>query len=366
MSEGFTEEHEEMRRYVRQWFDERAPVEVVRGLMETEAGWDRGQWSELGELGWLGMAIDEDMGGAGLGFMEMAVVAEESGRSLFPSPFLATVVMGGALVGALGSEAQKETLYPDLVAGNTTLAVAVDPAARPAVSATESEDGWRLNGEARFVLGGHTADRVLVEADTSAGSRLFLVDGADAGLKTEQLSVLDLTGPQADLTFAGVLAEPFGEPGPSFEAAREEMAIRAIGALTMEQVGGAQACLEMSVDYAKNRHQFGRPIGSFQAIKHMCADMLVEVESARSAAYHLAWAIDHDPDEARIAAPLAKAYCADAYYRAAAATIQIHGGIGFTWEHHAHLHLKRAKTGQLLFGDSTWHRGRLADRLGIG
>lgn len=366
MSEGFTDEHEEIRRYVRQWLDERAPVEVVRELMETEAGWDAGHWSELGELGWLGMAVDEEMGGAGLGFMELAVVAEEMGRTLFPSPFLSTVVMGSTVVADLGTEDQTGALLSEVAGGKMTLAVAVDPAARPTVAATESDDGWRLNGEARFVLGGHTADQVLVEADAGSGARLFLVDAGGAGVKSERLSVLDLTRPQAALTFADVPAEPLGEAGPSFEAAREEMTIRAIGALAMEQVGGAQACLDMSVDYAKDRHQFGRPIGSFQAIKHMCADMLVEVESARSAAYHLAWAIDHDPDEARIAAPLAKAYCADAYYRAAAATIQIHGGIGFTWEHHAHLHLKRAKTGQLLLGDSASHRGRLADRLGIG
>jgi alkylation response protein AidB-like acyl-CoA dehydrogenase len=366
MSGAFTAEHEEIRRYVRQWLDERASIDVVRDLMETEAGSDPGHWAELAELGWLGMAVDEELGGAGQGFMEMAVVAEEMGRSLFPSPFLSTVVMGSTLVAAIGTGEQKQALLPEIATGRRRLAVAIDPAARPSVSATESAGSWILEGVARFVLDGHTADLVLVEAGTALGPRVFVVESGAQGFRAERLSVLDPTRPQADLTFSGVPARLLGDPEVSPEPAREEMLIRAIGALVMEQVGGAQACLDMSVEYAKNRHQFGRPIGSFQAIKHMCADMLVEVESARSAAYHLAWAIDHDPDEARIAAPIAKAYCADTYYRTAASTIQIHGGIGFTWEHDAHLHLKRAKSGQLFLGDSVAHRAVLADRLGIG
>jgi alkylation response protein AidB-like acyl-CoA dehydrogenase len=364
MSGAFTDEHEEIRRYVRQWLDERAPIDVVRDLMETAAGSDPGHWTELAELGWLGMAIDEELGGAGQGFMEMAVVAEEMGRSLFPSPFLSTVVMGSTLVAAIGTSDQKLALLPEIAAGRQRLAVAVDPAGRQSVTGTESNGMWSLDGGAEFVLDGHTADLAVIEAETGLGRRLFLVESESYG--TERLSVLDPTRPQAHLTFSEAPARLLGDPDVSPESAREEMLVRAIGALALEQVGGAQACLDMSVEYAKNRHQFGRPIGSFQAIKHMCADMLVEVESARSAAYHLAWAIDHDPNEARIAAPLAKAYCADTYYRTAASTIQIHGGIGFTWEHHAHLHLKRAKSGQLLLGDSASYRARLADRLGIG
>ncbi|HSJ36073.1 MAG TPA: acyl-CoA dehydrogenase family protein [Acidimicrobiia bacterium] len=366
MSGAFTDEHEEIRRYVRQWLDERAPIDVVRKTMETEAGFNPSLWSDLGELGWLGMALDEDFGGGGLGFMELAVVAEEMGRTLFPSPFLSTVVIGAGLVAGVATKEQSRSILPDVAGGALRLAAAVAPAARVSVAGTEVDGGWRLTGEAGFVLDGHTADLLIVEAGVAGESRLFLVEMGAEGLEARPDSVLDLTRPMARVSVEGTPARPLGEGDEDVEAAREEMVVRAVGALAMEQVGGAQACLDLSVEYAKDRHQFGRPIGSFQAVKHMCADMLVEVESARSAAYHLAWAIDHDPGEARIAAPLAKAYCADAYYRAAASTIQIHGGIGFTWEHHAHLHLKRAKSGQLLFGDSVYHRTRLADRLGIG
>lgn len=366
MSRAFTDEHDEIRRYVRQWLDERAPIDVVRESMETEAGFNHSLWSELGELGWLGMALDEDLGGGGLGFMELAVVAEEMGRTLFPSPYLSTVVIGAGLVAGVATEEQCRSILPDVAGGALRLAVAVAPAARVSVAGIEVDGGWRLTGEAGFVLDGHTADLLIVEADIAGKSRLFLVEVGAEGLEARPDSVLDLTRPMAQVSFEGTSARPLGDGDEDVETARQQMVVRAIGALAMEQVGGAQACLDMSVEYAKDRHQFGRPIGSFQAIKHMCADMLVEVESARSAAYHLAWAIDDDPEEARIAAPLAKAYCADTYYRTAASTIQIHGGIGFTWEHHAHLHLKRAKSGQLLFGDSAYHRARLADRIGIG
>jgi alkylation response protein AidB-like acyl-CoA dehydrogenase len=364
MTRPFTEEHGEIRRYVRSWLDDRAPLTEVRRIMETESGFDPALWSELGELGWLGMAVAEEYGGSGLGFMEVAVVAEEMGRTLFPSPFLATVAMGATLVATSGTETQRQAILPEVVAGALKLGVAVEPAARVAVAAVEAGDGWLLEGPARFVLDGHTADLLVVEATTGDGPRLFLVQDQD-GVRRERLSVLDLTRPQAHLDFAGARASLLGDPGDPIDRGRTEMGLWAIGALSMEQVGGARACLEMAVEYARERHQFGRPIGSFQAIKHMCADMLVEVESATSAAHHLAGAIGHDPEETAVAAPLAKAYCADAYYRTAATAIQVFGGIGFTWEHHAHLHLKRAKSGQLLLGSSGHYRRRLAERLGI-
>ncbi|CAN5763569.1 acyl-CoA dehydrogenase family protein [soil metagenome] len=370
MSVSFTGEQDELRGYVRQWLDARAPFEVVRRIMETEAGHDRSHWQELGELGWLGIPIDEEFGGAGSGFMELAVVAEEMGRSLYPSPFLSTIVLGSAIVGAAGTDDQKEHLLGAVAAGRRTLALAVaepgggwDIATVTAVAGRQG-DGWVIDGTKEPVLDGHTADTLIVSATHDDGVSLFVVDGDADGVTRTRLDPMDLTRPLASVRFDGAQAAALG-PGGGAGGVLAAAFDRAVAALAMEQVGGAQACLDMAVAYAKERHQFGRAIGSFQAIKHMCADMLVAVESAKSAAYRLAWAIDNDPTEVAVLAPLAKSYASDAYFQCASDTIQIHGGIGFTWEHDAHLYFKRAKSSQLLFGDSTYHRAILADRLGV-
>ena len=348
----------ELRRYVRQWLEERAPLDEVRRIMETPEGYDSAMWKELGELGWLAMAIPEEFGGAGYGFGEVAVLAEEMGRMLFPSPFLGSAVMAATLVESLGSESQKSELLGGIARGERCLAVV---RGEQLVSAERDGPGWTLTGTVRFVLDGHAADTLLVSTDHG----VFVVDGEARGVRRERLDVMDLTRPQARLDLTDTPAEPLGDQELDPAAALEAMNYRAVAALAMEQVGGTQACLDMSVAYAKDRHQFGRPIGSFQAIKHMCADMLMGLESARSAAYHLASAIDEDPGEVPLAAPMAKSYCSEAYFRAAADTIQIHGGIGFTWEHSAHLYLKRAKSSQLLFGGGQRHREELARRVSL-
>lgn len=360
MTVAFTDEQEELRRYARRWLDERADMEAVRRIMETPEGFDSDHWKELAELGWLGIAIPERYGGAGYGFSELAVLAEEMGRSLFPSPFLATVVVGAALIEMLGDESQRSEILGGIARGSARLAVAAAPFARVDVAAQPDGEAWRLTGTADFVLDGHTADMLVVEAVAEGNRRLFLVPAGD--VIAQPLSVMDLTRPQAQIRLEGASATSLGsDPAEAISQA----ALRAVAALAMEQVGGAQACLDMSVEYAKSRHQFGRPIGSFQAIKHMCADMLVAVESSRSVAYHLAGVIDTDPEEAAVSASLAKSFCSETYFRAAADTIQIHGGIGFTWEHHAHLYLKRAKSSGLLFGDPASHRRTLAARIGL-
>ncbi len=366
---SFTADQEELRRYARQWLDDKAPLTEVRRIMETDTGFDAALWKEMGELGWLGMAVAEEHDGAGYGFTELAVLGEEMGRGLFPSPFLSSVVMSAHLVASLGSETQRSEILPAIVRGDRRLTLAwveggewgVDSFA---TQAADEDGAWRLTGAKRFVLDGHTADTIVVAASTAEGVALFLVEGDADGLMRTSLTTMDLTRPLADLELTGVRGELLGTgegSGPALASTID----RAVAFLAMEQVGGAQACLDMSVEYSKNRHQFGRPIGSFQAIKHMCAEMLVEVESARSAAYHLAEAVDADPGEAAIGAALAKAYCSAAYFHAAADTIQIHGGIGFTWEHPAHLYLKRAKSSELLFGDPAEHRERLAALLEI-
>ena len=368
---SFTADQEELRRYARQWLDDKAPLDVVRQTMETDAGFDPALWKEMGELGWLGIAVPEEHGGAGYGFGEVAVLGEEMGRGLFPSPFLSSVVMGTTLVQTLGTPEQVTDLLPPVVRGDNRLSVAlVEAGGRWAAEsfdtrATRSSDGWALTGSKRFVLDGHTADTLLVATSTDTGVALLVVDGDAPGLTRTRLDTMDLTRPLADLEFDGVPAVQLGDGGADAAGALRAMLDRAVGYLAMEQVGAAQACLDMSVEYAKSRHQFGRAIGSFQAIKHMCADMLVAVESAKSAAYHLAAALDEDPAEVSTAAALAKSYCSEAFYQCAADAIQIHGGIGFTWEHDAHLYFKRAKSSELIFGDPVEHRGRLADILGI-
>jgi alkylation response protein AidB-like acyl-CoA dehydrogenase len=232
------------------------------------------------------------------------------------------------------------------------------------LSAARSDGGWVLDGVKMFVLDGHVADLILVAAKAPKGLSLFAVQSDAEGLTSTPLKTMDLTRKQARIELAGVPARLVGEEGAAGAGLAKTLDLAAV-ALAAEQVGGAQRVLDMSVEYAKTRIQFGRPIGSFQAIKHKCADMLLEVESAKSAAYYAGWAAADDSDELPVAASLAKSYCSEAYFHAAAENIQIHGGIGFTWEHDAHLYFKRAKSSELLFGDPAYHREILAQRIGI-
>jgi alkylation response protein AidB-like acyl-CoA dehydrogenase len=232
------------------------------------------------------------------------------------------------------------------------------------MEATQDSGGWVLNGTKMFVLDGHTADLIIVAARTPAGVSVFTVVGDADGLTRTALSTMDQTRKQAKLEFAGTPARLLGSDGEGWDVLSTVLDLAAV-ALAAEEVGGGQKVLEMAVEYAKVRVQFGRPIGSFQAIKHKCADMLLEVESAKSAAYYGMWCAAEMNDELPSVASLAKAYCSEAYFHAAAENIQIHGGIGFTWEHPAHLYFKRAKSSELLFGDPTYHRELLAQRIGI-
>jgi alkylation response protein AidB-like acyl-CoA dehydrogenase len=230
--------------------------------------------------------------------------------------------------------------------------------------ASNGSNGWTLNGSKMFVVDGNTASSIIVAAKTPKGVSLFAVNGDADGLTRTRLTTMDMTRKQSKLEFSATPARLVGEDGAAADVISKTLDRAAI-ALAAEQVGGAQKCLDMAVEYAKNRIQFGRPIGSFQAIKHKCADMLMEVESARSAAYYGGWALADDSDEVPVVASLAKSYCSEAYFHAAAENIQIHGGIGFTWEHDAHLYFKRAKTSELFLGDPSYHRELLATRIGI-
>lgn len=376
MNFTFSDEQELLRETARKWLADRSPSSVVRELMETESGFDQGMWRELGDLGWLGMAIPERYGGAGFGFLEVVVLLEEMGRVLLPAPFFSTVVAAIPTLLAAGSEEQKGELLPAIAAGSVRATLAVsEPNGRWDLSGVETiyrpdGSGFVLNGTKSFVLDGHTADLLIVAARRpgSAGAEgisFFLVP--QTAVASRRLETMDMTRKLAEVRLAdvklGANAMLGAEGGGG--AVVERVLQKAVAGLAAEQVGGAQRCLEMAVDYAKVRVQFGRPIGSFQAIKHKCADMLVQVEGAKSAAYYAGWAAAEDNEELAEVSHIAKSYCSEAYFFCASENIQIHGGIGFTWDHDAHLYFKRAKSSELIFGDPAHHRRLLASLLGL-
>jgi len=368
---AFSDEQEEFRRMVRRFVETHSPESAVREQMETERGYDPAVWSAMAEqLGLQGLIVPDELGGQGFGSVELAIVLEEMGRSLLCAPYFSTVVLAVNTVLESGDGDAAKAILPGIASGETiaTLALA-EPSGRwdeSGIETTAHREGgaWRLSGTKTYVLDGHTADVVLVAARTDAGVSLFRVEGDATGLTRTALSTLDPTRKQARLELDRVEASLVGGDGAGW-AVLGRVLDRAAAALAAEQVGGAQRCLDMSVAYAKDRVQFGRPIGSFQAIKHKCADMLLEVESARSAAYYAAWCASQPDDELPAVASLAKAYCSDAFFHVASENIQIHGGIGFTWEHPAHLYFRRAKSSDLLFGDASYHRELLARRIGV-
>jgi alkylation response protein AidB-like acyl-CoA dehydrogenase len=371
MNFAFTEEQEELRKTVRAFLDAKSSEEAVREQMETDNGYDGSVWSQMGEqMGLQGLHIPEEFGGSGYGYVELGIVLEEMGRSLLCAPFFSTVVLAANTLLHSGDDTAKAAHLPGIASGETIATLAyTEPSGKwdesgITMEATANGDGWSLTGTKMFVLDGHTADLLIVAARTSKGVSLFTVAGDAAGLTRTALSTMDQTRKQAKLEFAGTPATLLGTEGAGWDTLSTVLDLAAVG-LAAEQVGGAQKVLEMAVQYAKDRVQFGRPIGSFQAIKHKCADMLLEVESAKSAAYYGLWCASEMNDELPSVASLAKAYCSEAYFHATAENIQIHGGIGFTWEHPAHLYFKRAKSSELLFGDPTYHRELLAQRIGI-
>ncbi len=371
MNFAFTDEQEQLRDFVRSFLEEKSPESAVREQMDTEQGFDPDVWAQMSEqMGLPALTIPEDYGGQGFTRIEQVVVLEEMGRSLLCAPFFSSAVMAANALMLSGDESAKQAHLPQIASGETrgTLAFTEQNGRwdEPGITmaATADNGAWRLDGVKMYVLDGHTADLLIVAARTSGGVSLFTVDPGAAGLTRTALSTMDQTRKQAKLTFEGVEATLIGEEGQGWRVLEGVLDLASV-ALAAEQVGGAQRCLDMSVEYAKVRVQFGRPIGSFQAIKHKCADMLLEVESAKSAAYYAGWCAAEMNDELPQVASLAKSYCSEAYFHAAAENIQIHGGIGFTWEHPAHLYFKRAKSSELLFGDPTYHRELLAQRIGL-
>jgi alkylation response protein AidB-like acyl-CoA dehydrogenase len=368
---GFSEEQEELRRTMRRYFEAKSPSIEVRRLMDTVDGYDPVVWQQMAsELGLQGITIPEEFGGAGFGYVELVIILEEMGRFLVCAPYFSTVALAANALLLCDDDAAKAAYLPGIASGDVTATLAfTEPNGRwdlDGIEFTAAQSGgeWRLSGEKSYVLDGHSASLILVAARTPGGLSLFAVNGDADGLHKSAQPTLDQTRKLATLEFNDVRGVLVGAEGAAASILEKTLDLAAI-ALAAEQVGGAQRVLDMSVEYAKERIQFGRPIGSFQAIKHKCADMLLEVESAKSAAYYAGWVAAEDTDELPSTASLVKAYCSEAYFHAAAENIQIHGGIGFTWEHDAHLYFKRAKSSELLFGEPDYHRERLVQRIGI-
>lgn len=370
MQFSFTNEQEEFRSVLRRFFEDRSPPTVIRRLMETEAGWERDAWRALNQdLGIGAVHIPEAYGGQGFSFVELGIVLEEMGRALVCAPYFATTALAATAILNAGTETQKRELLPAIGTGETVATLAfTEPNGRwdasgVGLTATAANGRWRLEGTKSFVLDGHTADLIVVLArrpgsQGTDGLSFFTVRGDAAGLTRRPLKVLDPTRKQALLTFGGVEADLLGEEGAAAEPFARTM-VQAAVCLANENAGGAERLRESALEYANLRVQFGRTIASFQSMKHKQADMLVDVELAKSAAYYAASAAAEDDPELPALASLAKASTSEAYMQTAIHTVQIHGGIGFTWDNDTHLWFKRAKSSEVFLGTPAWHRERM-------
>jgi alkylation response protein AidB-like acyl-CoA dehydrogenase len=371
---AFTEEQEELRATARAFLAERSSSERVRAASETEAGFDAETWKRIGgELGWAAVAIPEEHGGLGLGAVELCALLEPMGEALLCAPFFASVCLGAQAVLEAGTAQQRDAWLPAIAAGERTATLAFEgpDGGEPAVAARADGAGWVLSGGVAQVLDGASADLLVVVAHADDGLALFAVPGDAAGLARRALPTLDRTRRLAALELRDVRVPAnarLGGAGAGTRAALERTLDRARIALAAEQVGGAQRCLDLAVAYAKERVQFGRPIGSFQAIKHRLAELMVRVETARSAAWWASGVAALGDDAAELArvASLAKAWSSEAFFHCAAECLQVHGGVGFTAEYDVHLYLKRARAGEAFLGDPAWQRERIAAALGLG
>jgi len=362
-------ERNELQNTVARLLADRSSESDVRKTMETETGFDPALWQLLAEMGIVGLLIDEQFGGYGAGAMEIERVMEEVGAALLCSPLLASAVLAASVLGASGDDDAQRRLLPDMAKGTSIATIALtgtEGSWTPegvAVRAESNGTDWTLSGTASFVIHGQNADVVLVVANTEQGTALFQVEPSELGTAIRALPTFDHTLRLAEIEFAATKAQLIGEDGNGWPAVEQGLNLTRV-ALAGEQAGGARRVLDMTVEYAKNRVQFGRAIGSFQAIKHMAADLLLESESATSAARHAAMSLASTSDDAEPAISLAGFACADAFSAVTAASIQMHGGIGFTWEHPAHLYLRRARADAQLFGTPMFHRERYIQQLG--
>jgi alkylation response protein AidB-like acyl-CoA dehydrogenase len=372
----FTDEQEELRDGVRSMLARECPMSLVREIVEDGVSADS-LWKQMVDLGWPALTIGEEHGGLGLGTVELAVVVEELGRVVAPGPYVPTVSQFAAVVREAGSAEQQARFLPGVAEGASTGAlaiaeagVALDPTQVSATS-TRAGDAWTLHGTKAAVLGGVGVDEIAVVARVEGttgddGIGVFVVSGGD--LTVTPMNALDATRSLATIELDGTTVpndRVLGEPGPQTAVAVRRAIEEAVVALALETVGVCQTILDVTLDYAKHREQFGVPIGSFQAIKHKFADMLVALERARATGYFAALTIAEDDDRRALAASTAKVAAGDCERLLSKEGIQIHGGIGYTWEHDMHLYVRRAKTNGLLLGTTADHRARIADLLGI-
>ncbi len=376
MNFAFSPEQEEFRDVLARFVEQRCPIEKVRRAIESEPGYDTGAWQQMvEELGLAGIAIPEAYGGQGFSFLELGLALEQLGRNLAGGPLFATACLAAQAILNAGNEEDKQELLPEIAAGRTiaTLGVAegnasITPDAIAAVC-TRNGGEWSVSGTKTYVINAQNAELIVVAARTEGSSgadgiTLLAVRTDTPGVRIEPVEAMDLTRRLATVTLDEAGARPIGEPGTAWPALSRTLDQAAIG-LTAEQVGGATRCLEMAVQYSKERIQFGRPIGSFQAVKHRAAGVKLDLELARSAAYWAWWVASEHDEELEQAASVAKSICSEMFVHAAAENIHIHGGMGFTWEHDAHLYYRRAKSSEILFGNPTAHRARLAAQLGF-
>jgi len=379
MDFGFSQEQDLLRSTARKFLENECTSTFVRARMEEPAGVTDDFWMKLAEQGWLGLIYPEEYGGSDLGFVDLTVLMEEMGRCVMPGPFFSTVLLGGLAILEAGSPEQKKEWLPKIAAGQAKATLALtEPNARwdaagVTVTAKEGKGGFVLNGTKLFVPDAHLADVSVVVARTAEGKSpedgvsLFLVPKGTKGVEVKLLPTMDQTRKLCEVTLrdtvvpAGALLGTRGGAWPTLARVLQ----RATVALCAEMCGGAQKVLDMTTEYAKIRVAFGKPIGTYQGVKHKAADMLVDVENAKSLTYYAAWAADENSPETALAISMAKAYASDAYRKVSATGIQLHGGIGFTWEHDLHLYFKRAKASEFTFGDATYHRERVAQLINL-
>jgi len=378
MDFGLDEQQVMLQTSARDFLEKECPKTLVRQMMEDETGYELALWKKMAELGWMSLTIPEEYGGIGMSFLDLAVLLEEMGRALLPGPFVSTVVLAATAILEAGNEAQKKEYLPSIAAGETIMTLAwLEPGVnlQPSgikLNASPEGEGFVLNGTKLFVPDAHVAKHIICVArtedtsDPSEGITLFVVDSSSSGISIQPLQTI--TGKkQCEVTFNDVIVSAnsiLGELNEGWGVVKRILEAATVAECALAS-GGARWVLENSVNYAKERTQFGVPIGSFQAIQHKCANMSIIVEGATALTYYAAWTVADDNPERSLAVAMAKAWCSDNYKLVAGEGIQIHGGIGFTWDHDMHLYFKQAKTSEISHGDGNHQRRLLADLMGI-
>ena len=366
MNFEFSDDQKLIQDQARQFLSERSPLTAARAVMDGNSAYDKTLWKDIAELGWCGTAISEEYGGLGLGPLELCVIAQELGRALTPVPFFSTIYLAADIIQQYGSENQKKSLLPKIASGQLTCCLATtEIVGQQFMKATECQysDG-KITGKKIAVLDGSEADLAIVTAiDHDNKQSIFLVDLHQQSVFAELTKSLDSSRPLASINFDGASAEPLGDDILETENILTKMLDRAAVFTSFEQLGGCEATMQMGIDYTKQRFAFGRSIASFQAIKHIFADMYVAIELARSNAYFAAWALSANDPKLPLAAATARVSAVDAFYFCSKENIEVHGGMGFTWEFDCHLYYKRAQLLSSIIGSSRWWREQVVDRL---